>query len=189
MGLAMTAAPRQLLEYRYESSEEKGVSDAIQVASQWLQEIFKELWWPDASIRHLVHHGNGVSCDAVKIDYRAGDSAGPLTITVYQTLFHIVVTVGIDPADKPNPLRFGRRLFNQADRLRLMVSSREGTRAMGYQDSTDVPYRDCDWLDTMKWWSDGNLMGFEMLKRTGPGQGTVVRPELEANLKWFARFE
>jgi hypothetical protein len=189
MVIAMNTVPNQVLEYLYQPSERKGVPDAIQVAGQWLQEIFKEPWWPSDSVHHLVHHGNGGSCDAVKITYRASDAAGPLTITVFQTLFLIVVTVARAPGSKLDVLTLGRRMFRHSERLRFAVSMQEGLEATGRQDSRGVPYCNYDWLDTIQWWGDEKLVGFEMLKRTGPGQGTIVRPELEANRTWFAKFE
>ena len=53
MVTAMTSA---VLAYPYQPSERKGVPDAIRIAGQWLQEIFKEPWWPSDSVHHLVHH-------------------------------------------------------------------------------------------------------------------------------------
>jgi hypothetical protein len=185
----MNAVAGQALEYLYQPSDRKGVPDAIQVAGQWLQEIFKEPWWPSDSVHHLVHHGNGGSCDAVKITYRASEAAGPLTITVFQTMFLIIVTVGGAPGAKLDALSLARRLFRHSERLRFTVSTQEGGETTGCQDSSGIPYRNYDWLDTIQWWSDEKLVGFEMLKRTGPGQGTIVRPELEGNRTWFAKFE
>jgi hypothetical protein len=185
----MTAMSRQLLSYAYQEENRKGAHEAIQVARQWLQEIFKEPWWPDDSARHLVHYGDGTSCDAVRLTYRASDAAGPLAITVYQTLFFIVVAIGHGPAGELEALGLGRRLFNYAERLNLTASNQGRSGAVGRQTSSGVAYRDQDWLDTIQWWSDGNLVAFEMLKRTGPEQGTIVRPEMEGNLRWFAWFE
>ena len=86
-------------------------------------------------------------------------------------------------------LNLGRRLFCHSERLRFTVSTQEGIESAGCQNSSGVPYRNYDWPDTIQWWSDEKLVGFEMLKRTGPGQGTIVRPELEANRTWFVTFE
>ena len=186
MVTAMTSA---VLAYPYQPSERKGVPDAIQIAGRWLQEIFKEPWWPSDSVHHLVHHSNDGTCDAVKITYRARDAAGPLTITVFQTLFLIVVTIGREPGAKLEVLNLGRRLFRHSERLRFTLLTQAGAEATGCQESSGVPYRNYDWLDTIQWWSDEKLVGFEMLKRTGPWQGTIVRPELEGNRTWFAKFE
>jgi hypothetical protein len=188
MGITMNSVASQLLDYPYQHSEGKGVADAIQVARQWLEEIFKESWWPDDSLSHLVHHGNGMTCDAVKLSYRASDSEGPLQITVFQTLFLILVTVDRGPFAKLEGPDIARRLFNHAQRLNLIVTTGDPTGATGFQDSNGVPYRSYDWLDTIQWWRNRDVVGFELLKRTGPGQGTIVRSELEGNRTWFARF-
>lgn len=181
MELTISAVSRQVLNYSYQLSEAPGITGATQVARQWLEEIFQETWWPDASIRPLVHHGNAASCDAVKFTYRASDVNGALGLTIYQTLFFIVVTVVPKSAVDLSEVAIARRIFQYPERLNLI--------AAGHQDSAGVPYRNYDWLDTIQWWSTQNLVGFEMLKRTGPGQGTIVRPELEANRVWFAKFE
>jgi hypothetical protein len=104
-------------------------------------------------------------------------------------MFLIIVTVGGAPGAKLDALSLARRLFRHSERLRFTVSTQEGGETTGCQDSSGIPYRNYDWLDTIQWWSDEKLVGFEMLKRTGPGQGTIVRPELEGNRTWFAKFE
>ncbi len=184
----MSAMSGELLSYEYRNESGVGVPAAVQLAGQWLQEIFQEPWWPDNKVRHLVHQGGGTSCDAVAVRYRAGDAEAPLEITVLQTVFYIVVAVSRESAGKPDPGELGRRLFSRSERLQLAVLTQEATGATGRQVS-NVAYRDCDWLDTMEWWSDENLVGFEMLKRTGAEQPSIVRPEREANLTWFARFD
>jgi hypothetical protein len=183
MELAMNEVASQLLTYPFQQSERKGVREAIQIARQWLEEIFKEPWWPGYAVRPLVHDGDNASCDAVKFTYRASDTEGALAITVFQTLFFIVVTVANGPAGKLNALDVARRLFNYTERLNLTAA----TETTGHQVSDGVSFRDNDWLDTIQWWSDEKLVGFEILKRTGPGRGTIVRPELEGNRNWFAR--
>ncbi len=185
----MSVISNELLGYEYRDETGEGVAAAVQLAGQWLQEIFQEPWWPDGSARHVVHRGGSASCDAVAISYRAGDASGPLEITVFQTVFYIVVAVIQGTAGKLDPGTLGRRIFNHPERLQLTVLTQQETVLTGRQASNGVPYGNYDWLDTIQWWSDANLVGFEMLKRTGAGQPTIVRPEREANLTWFARFD
>jgi hypothetical protein len=189
MVTTMNEVTSQLLKYSYQRSEGKGVAGAIQVARQWVEEIFKKPWWPPETARPLVHYGESMSCDAIKLTYQANDANNALIVTVFQTIFLIVVTVAPGSAGKLSVLDVARRLFNYSERLNLTIGSRETTGAAGHQVSRGVTYRECDWLDTIRWWSSEELVGFEMLKRTGPAQSTIVRPELGSNRTWFARLE
>ena len=138
MVTAMTSA---VLAYPYQPSERKGVPDAIQIAGQWLQEIFKEPWWPSDSVHHLVHHGNDGTCDAVKITYRARDAAGPLTITVFQTLFLIVVTIGREPGAKLEALSVGQPPFSSLRTFALHAPNarRSGSHGLPGLERSAVP--------------------------------------------------
>jgi hypothetical protein len=181
----LTPVAKQLLGYKY--SEPESEMPAIQVAGQWLEEILAEPWWPDPAIPYLIHRGDGETCDAVKLIYRVTDRAGALAIVACQTLFVVALTVVAEPPSRKDmqPEELARRLFNYPERLHFVTTGHTPKGAVGRQQSNGVSFANCDWLDTIRWWVDGRLTGFEMLKRTGPEQGTIVRGSVEGNRAWF----
>lgn len=189
---------RQLLEQRYREAprerQSKGESEALGVARQWLEEIFTEPFWPDQSVCYFVHEGDATSCDAVQHQYSIKADSGEFEISVIQTVFIILVTVTGEPvAGRDRDVarvatELGQRLFRHKERLNFTVTDRDANGVFGCQVS-EVASSDYDWLDTILWWSDGNSVGFEMLKRTGAGEAAIVSSILEANRTWFASFE
>ena len=190
---------QQLLSYEYRDARRErlvqGEHDAIAVSRRWIETIFVESFWPGDAFHPFLHRCDSSSCDAIAAAYRKPRGAGHIEMSVFQTLHIIVVTaapqaVTAAPSDAPAlVLELARLIFNHSGRLNLTVISQDGTGAVGCQMSEGVQYDDSDWLDTIQWWSDGSMAGFQIQKRTGPEQRIVVSPALDANRTWFALYE
>ena len=186
---------QQLLSYEYRDARRErlvqGEHDAIAVSRRWIETIFVESFWPGDAFHPFLHRSDSSSCDAITAAYRRPGRGGQIGISVFQTLHIIVVTAAprvVTAADAHAlALELAGMIFNHSGRLNLV--SQDAGGAAGCQSSEGVQYEDSDWLDTIQWWSDGSMAGFEIQKRTGPEQRMVVIPTLEANRTWFALYE
>ena len=190
---------QHLLSYEYRDARRErlvqGEHDAVAVSRQWIETIFVESFWPGDAFTAFLHRSDRSSCDAIAAAYRKPRGAGYIAISVFQTLHIIVVTAapqGVPDAPSDGvalALELARMIFSEFRRLNLTLVSQDAGGARGCQMSEGVRYDDSDWLDTIQWWSDGSMAGFEMQKRAGPEQRIVVSAALDANRTWFALYE
>lgn len=174
-----------------------GQTRAFASASGWIDSILNVPFQPGADAKEAVHEKTSDSCDAVQIHYRVDDPNGAVQLRFIQTVYLVVVLARPD-----NPLEeftkqpeaavtaVAKRLFNSSDRLNFRVLKKQQGLVIGEQIMTpEVARKGTDWLDTIRWWSDGQAFGFAMMKNTGPGQAFKTSWDLEPNQVWFQMYE
>lgn len=191
----------QLLEYQYRfvprSHQRKGETSASVSARGWVESIVSGEFQPKGDVGEGFHSGGPDSCDAVQVRYPVVGDLGEIDLRISQTVF--VITVSAKPKVWPSnwkndPERaaseLGHRIFIQPERLRLRRVRDLSGLSWGEQIIPPGKLPDQkDWLDTLRWWSDGSEVGFTVLKRTGPGQAAKISSDLQPNQVWFEMFE
>jgi hypothetical protein len=191
----------QLLEYQYQAvpraEQEKGQANASSSARGWIESVVNSSSQPDENVLAGFHSGAQGTCDAVEFRYAVGEDSGRLDLRIDQTIFVLTLSatprVGLsewkgDAEQAASEL--ARRLFVQSDRWRLQRVKTVGALSFGEQIIPPTkPSDQIDWLDTVRWWSDGTGVGFAVLKRTGAGQAYKASWDLQPNRVWFAMFE
>jgi len=191
----------QLLEYQFQpvpqSQQRKGQRSAATSAKGWVESIIVDSFQPHENVPAGFHNRDQGTCDAVEFHYYVGVGAGQLDLRIRQTIF--VLNISVKPKvwhstwqGRPEraATELSSRLFLHPDRLNLRRIKASSALTFGDQIISAAKSSDeIDWLDTLRWWSDGTEVGFTVLKRTGAGQAYVTSLDLQPNQVWFDMFE
>src|ERR1700675_4946551 len=120
----------------------KGESEAMGIATRWVEKILDRPFWPAPLVRLFLYHGDAKSCDAVQQRFGATKDANKISISIFQTQFIILVRVVPGPSiiegvQLANEL--GSNLFKHNGRLNLTLMNQDTTGAFGGQDSDVDP--------------------------------------------------
>jgi len=188
----------QLLEYTYarvpSERRTKGQNLAMDSAYAWAHSLIVPEFQAKTEVTELTHQGDSASCDAVRLVYQL---EGQLQLDISQTVFAIEILLRPWPwpvewrGNDPKLVnRFARQFFRDSGRLNLRLDKQRDAVSLGSQaPSPTVRRAERDWLDSLRWWCDGKMLGFVILKRTGAGQAVLPTLDLRSNLVWFQMLE
>jgi len=183
----------QLFEYEYQASAEPqrtpGQGKALVSARGWIESVLSERFQPSSEPAVFTHAADSGTCDAVQHRYTVSTGSGDFNIYVSQTVFLVGIAVAPVAAPANTDLAaIARSLFQQPDRLNLITGKQTAEGAMGHQGAAARPGAK-DWIDSIRWWTDGRMALFTLLKLTGANAGAKASDSLEANRFWFQMFE
>lgn len=191
----------QLLDYSFvetpEDQQTKGQKQATRSFTGWLNTLLTIPPKSEDGVVPAFHVGDGVTCDAMRVEYTLGTNEEQIRIRLTQTVF--LVQVVIAPREWPAEwldnrqsaaLALAQRLFKQADRINLRLLGNEQGVWFGEQ-IIDPGQSSAErgWIDTLRWWASDRVIGFVLLKSTGAGQAARVSADFQPNQKWFDLFE
>jgi hypothetical protein len=186
----------QLLNYDYQEIPlehyTEGQKKAFVSSKQWLESVFVAEFQPKMNVVEMIHRRDKNTCDATLVKYEVDG----YEIQVSQTIFiiSILVVSKNTPSTKDGDIEqmvtsLAQKLFQYPERLKLTVKSKKNGVSFGNQTIEKGKIsKEHDWLDTIRWWSDGKQISFIMLKLI-PYQAAVISTDLNPNQIWFERFE
>ncbi len=154
-----------------------GEKTAIQVAKSWTGVILSPAFQPPEESAYIPFRVDASSFDILRV--RFPTRYGEVLIAQTFCVFSVVMEGG--PRDV-NALAKG--IFNQKDRIRLKVTGTEGGVSYGQQPAPPEE-RHRDWMDHLRWWTDGDTLGFLTLKQAETLGKAMMGWGVELNRDWF----
>jgi hypothetical protein len=160
---------------------------ALQQAKSWLISLLRPEYAPPPETAFITLPLENAVCDTIRAQYRRG----AVDIDAAQSRYVIAITVkGLQHPgnDLEKAQNAARQIFAKRDRIRLEW---RGTRKGGSYGQQGGPLFDPEWaywVDSMRWWSDSETVGFVLLRAPGGPNRIYFTPEEVDNRRWFGRY-
>lgn len=161
----------------------------IESARSSAQAILQASFQPAASDPFVPFPKEAGRFDIIRCLYLADG----MEMAVAESKYVISITIS-DPrfatqrADREKAEAIARKVMKMPDRIRLKQVGALGRGHYGVQDAEAAGRIDAawpHWLDALRWWADGNTVGFVTLKASGGPTRAVISVEDQANRHWF----
>jgi hypothetical protein len=162
----------------------------VDSARSWVKLVLQSSFQPRAADPFVTFPSEGGRFDVIRSLYHAGG----IQIAIAQSKYVICVSVIADPQvagqqqGREKAEIVAHKIISMADRIRLTQLGLLGNGQYGRQDVAAAGRVDPDsphWLDTLRWWSHADVVGFVMLKATGGPTRAVISIDDQANQHWF----
>lgn len=167
-----------------------GGQEAIQMAQGWILQVVADDSRPPLQAVYYAYEGDQRDrCDIVRVRYAIAENG----IEIAQTFCVISIVIDWPKPDESSllehVLRVGRQLLKEPQRLNFEVSAEESGIIIGKQSTQQLPTGHKDFIDHLRWWSDGVRVGFVTLKKGKRPGRAVMSWAKELNLNWFSLCE
>jgi hypothetical protein len=164
--------------------EVPGSAGALKLAQSWLRIILRDGFHPPLDAVFVPFPRESGACDVMRTVYQADG----LDLEIAQTFCLFNVTI------KHFAAKSGEKNRARAERAAMLLLN---TKAAAFQTIETVkvfeygkqlaPYDpfDSDWLELLRWWCEGDRVGFLTVKTHKGLEMSVVGPGKELNTRWF----
>lgn len=161
----------------------------IDSARSWAQTILQNTFQPQGKDPFVTFPSEGGRFDVIRCAYRAGG----VEIFIAESKYVISITLadgrlGPQKSDREMAENVARKIMTMSERIRFNELGMIGNARYGRQDVDAMGRVDRawpHWLDTLRWWSGGNALGFVTLKASGGPTRAVISVDDQANRRWF----
>lgn len=161
----------------------------VESAKSWIRNVLIDAYHPNDGARVMAFPMENSLCDTVRAIYKAGEYE--FDIAQSRHLMSIKIRGGQFASpnrDDQKAEQMARKIFVMGDRFHFALSGPYNNGSYGKQD-TDVAGRvDTEWphwLDSMRWWSNSEEIGFILLKASGGPTMGAISAQADSNIRWF----
>jgi len=153
---------------------------AIQIAQSWTGIILNPAFAPPREAVYVPFHAETGKFDILRVWYptRLGE------VLIAQTFCAFSVVMQGGPRDV-NVI--AKQIFQQKDRIRLKTSGADGAVSYGEQPAPAAETHR-DWMGHLRWWTDGETLGFVTLKTSETPGRAMMGWDAEINRYWFRSY-
>lgn len=159
---------------------------ALQQATSWLASLLKAEYGPREDTAFVtIPLENGI-CDTIRARYRTDG----VEVDTAQSRHLISITVrGMKPppgaTDLEKAQHAARQIFAKQERIRLQLTGPRQGGSFGQQGGPPFDKEWSYWVDSLRWWSEGDTIGFLLLRAPGGPNRAFITPEEADNRRWF----
>lgn len=159
---------------------------ALQQARSWLASLLRPEYGPREETAFVTTPLENGICDTIRARYRAGG----IDFDTAQSRYVISITVrGIKPppgaGDLEKAQNAARQIFAKQERIRLQLAGPRGRGSFGRQGGPPLDAEWSYWVDSLRWWSEGDTVGFLLLRAPGGPNRAFFTAEEADNRRWF----
>ena len=165
-------------------SDIPGADQALDMTKAWVRNILRKEYQPPQETVYLPIPRETGLCDVVRANYQSGG----LELEIAQTFSMFNVTVKhleVKPTEDSaaRAERVAKLLLNVSV-ISFQTVGTDGAFVYGKQKAPYDPF-ECDWSEILRWWCEGDRVGFITVKTTKGPARAVVGPGEESNVRWF----
>ena len=158
-------------------------------ARGWLEAPFLDCCKAPPRTKLAAIRAENACCDVIRARYQNGGYAFEVAQSRY--LLNIKISgfparPGLSPAQRAE--QAARQVLAVGDRVRLATIGQVGELIIGKQSLPENERVDPQWphwIDSLRWWSRRDEIGFLTLKSVGGPTREVIGPFEEMNQRWF----
>jgi hypothetical protein len=166
-----------------------GATYALEQAKSWLNTTLRVPFRPSAKVSFTAFPMEGGVCDVVRAKYIATGYEFETAQSRHMLSIKILKAAGdAGKTDEENATRAAQAVFSLGGKIRFKTAGAFKQGHYGMQDTQLAGRMDAEWphwLDSLRWWKDGDKIGFLLLKATGGPSREPISVRQEDNSHWF----